>query len=665
MADNDKKIDPYDVAALEKSLNDSASRVSTIWVSFLIFSLYLVTAAGTVTHKQLFLDEPTKLPIVNIELPLWWFFFLAPILFVIYHAYVLMQVILLARTAATYNEAVSNISERDGLSLEENASLRQRLANTLFAQILAGSPREREGVFGWLLRAMAWITLAISPLLILLAFQFVFLPYHSPLATWMHRALIALELAMIFFLWPMVFDPRWELRWPAWRNEIAREDKPRQRGVARILRRALMPIAVCALFATLSLALATFPGEPHVNLLSGHPVWEVRCERWLGDRFDRLQLAQLDAVDDEKLAKIESFAAQRHKFAFESRRTRTLQDRDFACGNFQFGDFRRMSLNRSSFVGANLSFASMRGVSLAGAELQGAELSLADLRSAELEGANLQGANLFQTQLHGAFLANAELQGAQLISTYMKGATLAGANLQGARIDYAQLAGSSLDKALLQGAIVTNSKLHLVSLRDTSLQGVNFENSNLGGAIIVGAKVWRTRNVDCEQAEVKGVDFGGPQFPAGRTMAHYIAASTVGIPRADTTRPSEEYAPVGDRRAAAVRRMQIGLEGPNDDAAETAAKTWRDCEQQALNSGSEPFEKKRVAFLRALVCTSPDGPDIITGVVMNWLNLQAIIDRSGVAEPLAKGLLGEDGSECAVTKSLSAPIIDLLRRFAS
>ena len=36
------KIDPFDVAALEKSLNDSATRVSTIWASFLIFSLYLL-----------------------------------------------------------------------------------------------------------------------------------------------------------------------------------------------------------------------------------------------------------------------------------------------------------------------------------------------------------------------------------------------------------------------------------------------------------------------------------------------------------------------------------------------------------------------------------------------------------------------------------------------
>jgi len=37
---------------LEKSLNDSATRVSTIWVSFLIFSLYLLTAATTVTHRE-------------------------------------------------------------------------------------------------------------------------------------------------------------------------------------------------------------------------------------------------------------------------------------------------------------------------------------------------------------------------------------------------------------------------------------------------------------------------------------------------------------------------------------------------------------------------------------------------------------------------------------
>jgi hypothetical protein len=30
---DDRKVDPFDVAVLERSLNDSATRVSTIWVT--------------------------------------------------------------------------------------------------------------------------------------------------------------------------------------------------------------------------------------------------------------------------------------------------------------------------------------------------------------------------------------------------------------------------------------------------------------------------------------------------------------------------------------------------------------------------------------------------------------------------------------------------------
>ena len=198
------KVDPFDVEALEKSLNDSATRVSTIWISFLTFGLYLVIAAGTVTHRQLFLEEPVKLPVLNIDLPLVGFFFLAPFLFVIFHAYVLLQVLLLGRTAAAYNEAV----ERVTLPAEENASIRQRLANTLFAQIFAGSPRERDGWLGFLLKTMAWITLAIAPVLILLFFQFQFLPYHSGWVTWAIRILIVIDLAIILILWPAAKGPR-------------------------------------------------------------------------------------------------------------------------------------------------------------------------------------------------------------------------------------------------------------------------------------------------------------------------------------------------------------------------------------------------------------------------------------------------------------------------
>src|SRR4051812_5033222 len=103
MADN---LDPGDVAALERAVNDSAGRVSTIWISFLVFGLYLAVAVGGVTPRQLVLEDAIKLPALNIDLPLVSFFFLAPLLFIIFHIYILVQVVLLARTAAAYNEAL-------------------------------------------------------------------------------------------------------------------------------------------------------------------------------------------------------------------------------------------------------------------------------------------------------------------------------------------------------------------------------------------------------------------------------------------------------------------------------------------------------------------------------------------------------------------------------
>jgi hypothetical protein len=117
-----EKPDPCDVAALESALNDSATRVSTIWVSYLIFALYLLIATGMTTHRQLLLEEPLKLPALNIDLPLFWFFVLAPILFVLFHLYVLLQVLLLGRTAAAYNEIINSTF----CSAAENALMRLR-----------------------------------------------------------------------------------------------------------------------------------------------------------------------------------------------------------------------------------------------------------------------------------------------------------------------------------------------------------------------------------------------------------------------------------------------------------------------------------------------------------------------------------------------------------
>jgi hypothetical protein len=163
-------------------VNDSAVRVSAIWISFVAFSAYLAAAASNILHRQIFLEEPIKLPTINIDLPLFASALLLPILFVIYHVYVLLQVVLLARTATAYNEAVAHT----GLNADDQGRLRQQLPNTLFAQLFAGSPSERGGFVGLLLRLMAWVTLAIAPVLVLLVFEIKLLPYHDRVVTWTH-----------------------------------------------------------------------------------------------------------------------------------------------------------------------------------------------------------------------------------------------------------------------------------------------------------------------------------------------------------------------------------------------------------------------------------------------------------------------------------------------
>lgn len=361
-----KKIDPYNIEALERSLNDSATRVSTIWISFLIFSLYLLIAATTVEHRQLLLAEPIKLPVLNIDLPLWGFFFLAPILFVIFHVYVLLQVLLLGRTAAAYNEAI----DRGVKSPTSNSVMRQRLANTLFAQIFSGSPRERDGWLGWLLKGMAWTTLAIAPILILLAFQFSFLPYHSHIATWTHRLLILIELASFLLIWPLALDAQQDLQWPKVGASIKRlASVPlRARGVQSpdgpsrfSFREQAALLSASIVFVLGSLSLATFPGEPHVNLFTGHSIYSVNCGRsFLQEfrlvdlRYDRLILPRIDAVDDEKLAKVQNAGKLRSHAPFQTERVRSFRDRDLRCASLAGADLRHVDFDGARLAGADL-----------------------------------------------------------------------------------------------------------------------------------------------------------------------------------------------------------------------------------------------------------------------------------------------------------------------
>jgi hypothetical protein len=197
--------------ALAAALNHSAERVQTLWFSFLTFMLYLAVATGTTTHRMLFLESPLKLPVLNIDLPLLGFYILTPIIFVVFHFYMLLNLVLLARTAKSFEDALVRAFPDDD---EPRENFRMRIENTLFVQLLVGGRLEREGTNAALFSAMALITLALFPVLLLLLLEIKFLPYHSEWITWLHRSLLAIDLALVWTLWP-AYRSGWGVRlWP-------------------------------------------------------------------------------------------------------------------------------------------------------------------------------------------------------------------------------------------------------------------------------------------------------------------------------------------------------------------------------------------------------------------------------------------------------------------
>ena len=160
--------DADDLKAIKNAVDDAAAVGGGLWLSYLFVLFYLAVAAGAVTHADLFFENPVKLPFLNIELPLLAFFFLAPILFLIVHAYTLVHLVMLTDKAKRFDAGATRADRRGATRRRIRADLRRQLPSNIFIQFLAGPADVRESAFGLLLRAIAWTTLVVAPVLLLL-----------------------------------------------------------------------------------------------------------------------------------------------------------------------------------------------------------------------------------------------------------------------------------------------------------------------------------------------------------------------------------------------------------------------------------------------------------------------------------------------------------------
>ncbi len=474
-----KKAD--DLEAIKKAVDDAASVGGGLWLSYLFVHFYLAIAAGAVTHADLFLENPVKLPFLNVELPLLAFFFLAPILFLFVHAYTLVHLVFLTDKAKRFDQALSeqigddsaNVTDSDNPRVAAIAGVRGQLPSNIFIQFLAGPRDRRTGSFGWLLRLIAWSTLAVAPILLLLLFQLQFLPFHLSWITWAHRLALVADLVLVWWLWRKIllgrdsFAPRPLAVW-AWRATGA-----------------LLTVLV-VLFSWL---VATFPGEAEHDILA----------KWDGTgRAVSLRNRIFQSDVDETTGRRALFLSNTLVLTgFNIYEGLKIDDPD----KLKWRDFIFLARGRN-LEGAIFNLAALPKVDFDGAELEGAALVDAQLQGASLKDARLQGAGLGDAQLQGASLDDAQLQGASLQEAELEGASLERAQLQGAMLGYAQLQGAMLGDAQLQGAMLGAAELQGASLFRAQLQGASLFGAQLQGASLQwaaldatdlsGAWLWRT-----------------------------------------------------------------------------------------------------------------------------------------------------------------------------
>ncbi|MFM9937944.1 MAG: pentapeptide repeat-containing protein [Hyphomicrobiaceae bacterium] len=526
-AEGEAPVNPYSLLA---AVNSSSDTAHTSWLILIGIMSYLLVAVAGVTHKDLLLSNDLQLPILQVKIDLTRFFLFAPIVITLFHLGVVSQLVMLARKTLEFDNAIRMLEVSD----RRTHPLRLELHNFFFVQAIAGPERSR--VLSAFLHAMAWLTLAILPVILLLYVQVAFLPYHDIAITWAHRAALMADIALLVLIGIFLTRPEQNFFQAFIRTT---REHPLSFGVT---------FAVLLVVAMFSFFVATIPGETLDRWgreLSGaaRGTTAFQSERsaygftmpFLGQRADgtllgiferNLNVTDLDLVVDKDVTPGEPTLNLRGRDLRYARLDRTdlhqadLTGADLEGASLVGADLRGAFLHcadLSDFIlsedrqsakcpnarRANFRRAKLKDARMAGIDLRGATLEDADLEGAELAYAAMTGANFYSAQLNRADLTGGvSLQGANFATAAMQGVDLTGARLYGADFSSAGLQGAVLAHAYLQGATLRDAELEGADLYKAKLQGADMRGAKLRAATLREASVWMTAPPDRESLQL-------------------------------------------------------------------------------------------------------------------------------------------------------------------
>ncbi|MDM8538072.1 hypothetical protein QUF70_15055, partial [Desulfobacterales bacterium HSG17] len=191
-----KKKDPIETVSIQDikaALDDSSGKNRAMFVSFMVFEVYMFITIGAVSDLQLLVPgSEIHLPLINMNIPLFGFFIIAPMFLLAVHFNLLFNLFLHSQKLFSWGELVGP------------AEKRSLLQPFLFNYLIRFEPGQ---INFYVLRVILYTLVYFGPLALLTYTQYKFSRYHDPCMTLWHLFTVILDLFYLLFYWPRILNP--------------------------------------------------------------------------------------------------------------------------------------------------------------------------------------------------------------------------------------------------------------------------------------------------------------------------------------------------------------------------------------------------------------------------------------------------------------------------
>lgn len=423
---------------LSQDVNTTSVAARNAWIIFIAVIAYFFINLAAVSHTDLLLSRPVKLPILDVDIGQQAFFLFGPVALVLMHFSLLLQHAMLARKVRNLHERIAHF---EGTDLYRKHGVRLLLNSYFYTQLIAGPFRSK--FFSTLLRLTGWLTMAVLPVLVLLGFQVTYLPNHDLVVTWAHRIYIVVDIFIMIVFGVFMRFPEAGFVSGFGRNM----------AIAPIVFGLLFLAGTSAVF--FSICVATIPDERMDRAMTS--VWPMAVYKNEGDQ-------------------------RRPRYAFGLTTLLFEGQVDYLTGKLTSTFGRNLVVTDVTLVTGD---AKLTTISLRKRDLRYGVFDRTDLHNADMTGVLATGASFRETNLNGAKLRQVDIQQAdfwraQIISVDARNSVLRNSIFREADMSQMDVRNSILDGSDLREAMLGSVHWNSASVKNADMRGAaNFFRENL------------------------------------------------------------------------------------------------------------------------------------------------------------------------------------------